>query len=311
MNDIKSEHQDQDIDLKIIFNVLWKNKLIILLITIFFGVGSIFYALSLPNIYTSSALLQLKSDEGNSSSLGSRYGGLASLAGVSLPTGGNEKGSYIIETIKSREFIQHLITFDGVMENLMASKKYDHISTKIIYDENLFDESTKKWRLDNSSNKSLKPSYLMVKDVYDELVDIQQDNDSGFISINFSHTSPYFAYYFTDLIINQLNLVAKTRDFNEATNALIFLENRLLVTINNETKTVINNLMSAQLQKIMLSSLDDDYLLRSIDSPFIPEIKSSPSRSLVCISITLLGLILSLILVTIKHLFSKEERYES
>ena len=244
MNDISSKHQEHDIDLKNIFNILWKNKLIILLITIFFGVGSIFYALSLPNIYTSSALLQIKSNENNSSSLGSRYGGLASLAGVSLPSGGNEKASYIIETIKSREFIQHLITFDGVMENLMASKEYDHINIKIIYDENLFDISTRNWRLDNSSNKSLKPSYLMVKDTYDELVEIQQDNNSGFISINFSHISPYFAHYFTDLIINQLNLVAKTRDFNEATDSLTFLENRLLVTKNNNTKTVINNLMS-------------------------------------------------------------------
>lgn len=41
------------IDLKELFDVLWKGKLIIILTTFIFAVSSVFYALSLTDIYRS------------------------------------------------------------------------------------------------------------------------------------------------------------------------------------------------------------------------------------------------------------------
>ena len=53
------------------------------------------------------------------SSLASQYGGLASLAGI-LPSSSGDKSQYVIETARSREFVEHLMTFNMVSENIIS-----------------------------------------------------------------------------------------------------------------------------------------------------------------------------------------------
>ena len=56
-----------------------------------------------------------------------------------------------------------------------------------------------------------------------------------------------------------------------------------------------------QLKTLMLANIEKDYLFSTIDPPFIPLMKSSPSRALICILITLLGGLISILTVLIKH----------
>ncbi|MEP8095299.1 Wzz/FepE/Etk N-terminal domain-containing protein, partial [Vibrio parahaemolyticus] len=46
-----------EIDLRELFKALWKGKWIIIATTFIFAIGSVLYALSLPNIYKADALL--------------------------------------------------------------------------------------------------------------------------------------------------------------------------------------------------------------------------------------------------------------
>ena len=78
-----------EIDLSEFIRTLWDNKIFIIIVCIIFGVSSVIYALSLPNKYTSSSTLIISDTSSSTDGLGgmaSQYGGLASLAGVRLPT---------------------------------------------------------------------------------------------------------------------------------------------------------------------------------------------------------------------------------
>ncbi|MCV5216295.1 Wzz/FepE/Etk N-terminal domain-containing protein, partial [Escherichia coli] len=50
-------HGDDEIDLRELFKALWKGKWIIIATTFIFAIGSVLYAMSLPNIYKADALL--------------------------------------------------------------------------------------------------------------------------------------------------------------------------------------------------------------------------------------------------------------
>ena len=83
---------DDEIDLKELFMVLWSGKWLIGAITGVAAAASVAVALMLPNIYTANALLApAEQSGGGMSALMQQYGGLASLAGVSLP--GREEAS--------------------------------------------------------------------------------------------------------------------------------------------------------------------------------------------------------------------------
>ena len=70
----------------------------------------------------SSATLKLAEGQEETSQLSqmaSRYGGLASVAGISVPAG-NSNGFYVAEKIKSFSFFKHILAFDNVKTHLIS-----------------------------------------------------------------------------------------------------------------------------------------------------------------------------------------------
>jgi uncharacterized protein involved in exopolysaccharide biosynthesis len=300
---------NEDIDLKALLKNFWDQKILIILVTSAFAISSVYYSLTLHNIYTSSVLLEINSsDNGNQvSDLASRYGGLASLAGISMPAAEGDKASYVKETLRSRQFTKHILDFPSIRENLMAAKSFNVVDKNIIYDDSIYNYNSKSWVREVSRGKNIIPSYLEVhKHLKDSLI-ISQDDESGFISISFKHVSPVFSYEFLNLIVNELNAVILDRDLREAKESLVFLKIRLAETKEKGIRDSINSLIASQLEIIMLASVGEEYIIRSIDKPFIPEEKTSPSRSLICISITILGFILSLVISSIIAFFKNKK----
>ena len=58
----------------------------------------------------------------------------------------------------------------------------------------------------------------------------------------------------------------------------------------------------------MMAKINEDYNLVIIEPPFIPEEKSKPGRSLIVISFTLLGGLLSMMIVLIRHYYLGKEK---
>ena len=89
-----------------IIGTLWGGKWIISGITAVFAISSVLYALSLPNVYSSTTRLTQAEQSSNSlSSLVQQYAGLSDAAGLSLG-GDDEQISYAIEVLQSRRFLQ-------------------------------------------------------------------------------------------------------------------------------------------------------------------------------------------------------------
>ena len=79
---------EEEIDLKEFFLVLWQGKLRVILITFVASIMSVYFALSLPNIYKSEAILAPVDNEDSSlSSLKNQMGGIVSFSGITLPAG--------------------------------------------------------------------------------------------------------------------------------------------------------------------------------------------------------------------------------
>ena len=68
-----------------------------------------------------------------------------------------------------------------------------------------------------------------------------------------------------------------------------------------EIKNSMNELIKTQLETQMMAKINDDYILKAIEPPFIPEIKSKPYRSLISILGTMLGGIFGILWVLIRH----------
>ena len=250
------------INISEIISILWRDKILFIVISTLISIFFVIFSLSIPNKYQSSAILQLTGDSQNDSisGLSDQYSGLASLAGISLPSSSTDKSDYVVNTLKSREFLKHILTFPEIKKNLMAIKSYDKDTGQIIYDDQIFYEN--KWvRKVNKTRKYANLSRNTRKSLFKNF-SVSKDLDSGFINISFVHLSPNFAKEFLDLLINELNNISKTKDLRESETALIYLEEQLLLNSQKDIRTSINQLIASQLNSKMLANVKDDYVLR-------------------------------------------------
>lgn len=106
---VPPQESDDEISLVDLAATLWRRKWLIVAVTAIAAVASVVYALMQPNLYTASATM-LPISGSASSSLLSQYASLASMAGVSLPSGGSTNPAIKIEAIlKSRSFAENLV----------------------------------------------------------------------------------------------------------------------------------------------------------------------------------------------------------
>ena len=290
---------DDEIDLKELFNVLWTAKKLIILITAIFAIGSVVYSLSLDNHYKSESLLLARSASENQGL--SKYSNLAAMAGISLPSSGVDKAAQMIELIKSRKFVKHLMTFENILPSILAAKSYNNSTQELLFNQKLYESETKTWK-----NKLI-PSYLKAHKAYINMLSIAQNKKTGFISISIEHLSPVFAKDFLELIIRESNELLRKKDMEESKQGLEYLTSELSKTPFVEIKESINALIEVQLETQMLAQINQDYILIEIEPPFIPEQKSKPTRASICAMGTMLGGMLSVLIVLIRHYSFGEE----
>ena len=289
------------INISDLVEILYKNIFLFVMLVSVFSISSVFFALSLNNKYESSAILELSNlgTSSDSSMISSEYSSLAALGGISLSSGTNDRSDYVLKTLTSREFLKHLISFESVKENLFASKSFDQSTKEIIYDQEIFQDG--KWVRKAKENRSPEPSYHEVyKKIFLNNFSAKKDLDSGFIILSFEHISPIFAYDFLTLIIYELNSITRIKDLKETQKMNDYLEDQLPLTKEKNIKDTIYKLIAEELKSKMIANVNEDYILKSIDPPFIPEFKSSPNRPLICILGFLLGLLVGFLVCLIK-----------
>ena len=284
-----------EIDLKSLFRVLWDSKLVIAFITSVFAIFSVFYSLSLNDIYKSEATLFIEGSS-NDLSLGG-LSGLASIAGINVPAGNVDKKQLTIETLQSRAFFKHLITFDDILPSLVAAESYDKESKKIIFNTDIYNEDEKKW-IGVSEKNTGKPTYLQAYDTYLSGISI---DDSKFLKISVEHVSPVFAKELLDLIIRETNELLRSKDLLESSQAIEFLTTEVAKSSLISMRDSINELVHSKLEMQMMAKISNEYILKTIEPPFIPELKSGPSRAMICISYTFAGGIFAVLFVFIRH----------
>jgi|TARA_B100000123_G_scaffold74974_1_gene53863 uncharacterized protein involved in exopolysaccharide biosynthesis len=292
------EPKDQIIDLRDYLGVLWGKRVRIIIYSSLFALASVVYSLVLDNYYTSESVLQVNQQEGVNPNLG-QFASLGSLAGLNFGLMDSDKSAQAMALIESRTFLKHLMDFENVLPSLMAAESYDKDNGRLIFDENFYDSETKKWK-ENSVFKNDKPTYLETYKTYSKTIYVKQLN-SGFISLKVEHLSPYFAQEFLQLIIEQVNFLMRQEEIMRTERAREYLEKQLGINQLVEVNSAISYLIENNLKKEVAARLDEFYVLKPIEEPFVPEKKSKPYRALISILGTVLGFIFSCIFILVRN----------
>jgi uncharacterized protein involved in exopolysaccharide biosynthesis len=299
---------DDEIDLGELWSAVWSGKWIIIVVTAVFAMASVFYALSLPNIYKSEALLAPADAEqqGGIAGLAGQFGGLASLAGVNLGGGKADKTALAIEILKSREFFAKFVEKHNILPDLMAAKSWDLASSTLIYNDEVYLEDGAKWIRNVVPPKKAQPSLQESKKVFVSLFNIEQSKETGMVILSLEHISPNIAKQWVDWLIQDINLDMKMRDKQEAEKSITYLQSQIDKTTIFEHKTLLFQLIEEQTKTLMFAEVRDEYVFKTIDTALVPELKAKPKRALIVVLAVLLGGMLAVLIVLIRYFTSNK-----
>jgi uncharacterized protein involved in exopolysaccharide biosynthesis len=293
------QKQDDEISLIDLFGVLWRRKVMIIVITLTAAIGVVTFSVvslvlppetsPLPNQYTPKALMLIDNKSSGGGSMLGGMGGLAALAGVSLPV----SASY-------SDLAVYLIGTNSLLDSVVD--EFDLI-TRYKIEKSPRAESRKALR------KSLQADY---------------DTSSGVLAISFTATDPvfakdvvdyctaYLAKRFDELGLDKNRIEKENLEANIATTFEEILqleeESRRLersVTFGSSSggfpaittevnrialelgaKRQIHTQLKVQYEMLKVSMASEKPIFQILEMAEVPDQKSKPSRGMLCIIVT-------------------------
>ena len=262
--------------------------------------GSVFYAINLPNIYKADALLAPaeSSGGGDLSKMAGQLGGLAALAGVNIGSSESSQTELAVQVMKSRHFVDSFITRHELLVPLMAVNGWDLTSDTLIIDDEIYNPLTNEWRREAKGLRGEKPTAQEAYEVFrNNVLNISLDQESGLYTVSVQYYSPYVAQQWVGWLIEDINEVMRERRISETSKNLSYLKLQLQKTSIAEMQSTFYKLIEEQTKSLMLAEAQEEFVFKTIDPAVVPEVKSKPRRGLICIVATIFGFLISSISV--------------
>ncbi len=300
----KQENNITQLDLGSFASDLRSNLKNIVMITLFFAFLGIVVSYLIPKKYTSESLLSTVSstDGRGSSDIANQYGSLASAVGIDIGSASGGQKDLVIKTIRSRDFLKHLLKNKKIFKSLVASEKYNKADKELIYNSEILKKYKDYIEGNNQIDyKTISPSFDILYSKYLRMLGISTQSESKFLTISITHISPEFAQYLLNEIITQVNLKAKNADLIKSNKAIKFLTLAIQDTQIQEVRATMSSLLENQMKTQLMANILDEYLLSILDQPHYPIFPSSISRKSILAIFLLLGLMVSILFFMYKN----------
>tara|TARA_B110000003_G_scaffold276412_1_gene322724 strand:+ start:7317 stop:8237 length:921 start_codon:yes stop_codon:yes gene_type:complete len=252
---------EDEIDLLELIRTLlgaWKT---IASISVFCTCLAIAYALSVPESFKAETLLaSAQEDQSGVPSSLSQFGGLAAMAGISIPSSSNIER--VLATLETREFLKQFIS----KRNLLP----------IIFDEK-WDKSSATWKkIEGQEEITIEDGIVPLQGA----IEVDQDK-SGLVILSVSWKDPDIAAQWANDLVQQINEQLREQAIADSQKRVGYLEQELAKTTLHDMRAVLYNLLESEKQKAMLANVNEDFALEVIDPAVAPEIREKPNRKLI------------------------------
>ena len=257
-----------------LFQLFLKNKIFIASFTSICAILSVFIALSLSPIFTSTIVLKSVQENEPSFSTGlGMLGGLRTISG-SLGLNPDEEAILAMKHATSKDFFQKLYADNDFKKNLMAYDSYSPNERLNLYDQTIYDSKSNKWLFEPiflNAHKRFTTQHMKI---------FPRKKLGGFVNISVEHKSPIIAKEWAELIFRELNKYMKEISEQKINQEVTYLNKELNKTSSSELRRVVSQLLENKIQKQMYANISDIIYVEVVDSPYVPHERSRHRQEL-------------------------------
>lgn len=273
---------DDTIDVIALLRLLWRHKLLLGVVAALFGAGAVVMALTATPIYRAETVVTPVADAGlggAGSSLAGRIGGLASLAGIDLGSGG-----------------------PGVQEAMA-----------VLGSRHLVDEYVRRNELAGlllPPDSPMSGPWFAVRKFRDTVLSIHTDDMAGTTTVAVEWSDPAVAARWANELVALANELMRTKALSDSQRNIAYLRKQIEATNVIEMQRVMYDLIENETKTLMLANARPDYALRVVDPAVAPEARVRPKRKLIVLTGVALGLVLGALFVlgrdTVRRYLARE-----
>lgn len=214
-------------------------------------------------------------------SLASQFGGLASLAGLSL--GGQSKRAESVAVLESGELTEKYIRENNLLP--------------VLYPK-LWDPVGHKWRV--SDPDDLPTLWKANERFRKQIRSVKTDIRTGLVTLTVLWRDPVIAATWANGLVRMTNDYLRVKAINEAERNIAYLNAEAAKTTVVEARQAIFAVLQHELNKSMLARGSDEYALHVLDSALAPERAAYPQKALwLCVGLVV-GLVCSAFVVILR-----------
>jgi uncharacterized protein involved in exopolysaccharide biosynthesis len=254
------------------------------IVTVVLSLSVVWALLSRP-VYRSEVSIVSANNDGfmaGLSGLSGQFGGLASLAGISLPKSGN--WDQVIAKLRSRHLIETLIKESDLLPQLFPEK---------------WDGPAERWREGPASQPTMGDAVQLLRQ---RVLQIREDPKTGMVTVRVDWHDPVLAAKWANRLVALADAEMRREAIDDSSQALTALRGELDRAEQVELRSAISRLMESQVKTKMLATIRKEYALHIID-PAVPadlDKRVQPTRTVMVVAGGILGVILGMLFVLLR-----------
>jgi len=272
-NPVTPDHDDE-IDLWALWETIWSGRWLIIAITGVFTLGGVTYALLAQEWFKADVVLAPANKKVSAGGALAQLGGLASLAGINLPSAGEGEP---IAVLKSKDFARAFITDLNLMPLLLEGAELGDGKLDIRDAVNVFDT---------------------------EIRAVTEDKKAGIVTLSVRWKDPVMAADWANELVKRLNDRLRVQAQEETERNVAFLQREIAATSVVALQQSLGRMLEGEMQKLMLARGNEEFAFKVVDRATPPKHRETPKRTLITLISMLVGGFSGVLLVFLRKWFA-------
>jgi hypothetical protein len=286
-----SSLQDDEIDLRELFGALWRGKFLIMLCVIAAIALAALNLRSAERKYTVRYVFAPVASENSGPNLGG-LGGLASLAGVSLPSSSSGDFLTFKFLLKSEEVAAQILEDETLTRSIFASEWDTETQSYRKPPDGQYTphiRTVKKWLTGQEAREYTPPNAARLSDWLRKAFSSSEDRDTGFLTLSAETPEPDLMIRVMAKATEETDRLLKERYIASAEQTMGFYQQQLAKARAREHREALAKLIAQEDQKLMLASKGTYFVAEPLTDPSVSLNPTSPKASLVLALSVVLG----------------------
>jgi uncharacterized protein involved in exopolysaccharide biosynthesis len=278
------ENEDE-IDLLELAKTIWNGKKLIIIIVLICTIITAVMSLFMPNVYTAKAVLKPTSQTqvgGRLSALAGQFGGLASLAGIAMPS--SASSVEMVNLLKSNILKKEIIENNQLLPILFPKR---------------WDKKNKTWK-----KPGVPKTWAGIRKL-NGIVTINYNIKDDIIIISAEFNDPDMAAQIVNYFIIALSEHISSEAKRMAITNKEYLEKQLQETRDPIVQQKIYNLIADKIETTMMAEVKEGFAFKVLDPPMAPDMKSKPKRAQMVVISFLVSLFFGVFVVLFREYIKK------